>query len=181
MTMAKISSGRVSRQNFTLVELLVVIAVIALLVALAIPALSSARERARRTVCASNLRQIGLALEIYTAGNHGRLPWCDGLPSIGTETTLRRTLTASDPGLDGVFRCPSDFRAEAGKPDDSGSYEWNTTVNGYPIDPEKLKEIIPGYEMPILADRDCFHGPQGSDNAKNILYLPLESREQLKK
>ncbi len=60
------------RPGFTLIELLVVISIIALLIALLLPALSSAREAARRTVCASNVRAIGMTATIF-AGDHRAL------------------------------------------------------------------------------------------------------------
>ena len=165
---------------FTLIELLVVIAVIAVLAGLGLPALSSARERARRTGCASNLRQIGLALELYSSGSRGLLPHCEGVPFVGNRPYLRQTLNDANLEMKKVFLCPSDPRPQAAAPGDPGSYEWNSMANGCPLDPKKLREIGPGCELPILADRDSFHGPVGSDRAKNVLYLPLETREQLK-
>lgn len=68
---------------FTLVELLVVLAVIGILVALALPAIQAARESARKTHCRNNLRQLAVALQVYH-DTHGSLP-------SGYIFTLRQT------------------------------------------------------------------------------------------
>ncbi len=66
---------RLSRCGFTLIEVLVVVAIIALLVAVLMPSLSKAKEMAKRTSCASNMRQQGLGFASYSADNKARLPW----------------------------------------------------------------------------------------------------------
>src|SRR5438045_8231935 len=64
----------VSKRAFTLVELLVVIGIIAVLIGVLVPALHRARETAHRTVCLSNLRQIGQGILVYVNENHQWMP-----------------------------------------------------------------------------------------------------------
>jgi prepilin-type N-terminal cleavage/methylation domain-containing protein len=84
-------------KGFTLIELLVVMAIIIILAGLLMPALGRAREQARKTTCANNLKQINTAMMLYTSDNVEVYP--------GTLAKLGTTPTYIDDAA--VFSCPS--------------------------------------------------------------------------
>jgi prepilin-type N-terminal cleavage/methylation domain-containing protein/prepilin-type processing-associated H-X9-DG protein len=117
--------GRSSRprRGFTLIELLVVVAIMSLLMAILVPSLARARGQAQRTVCVSNLRQIGIATQMYGQENKCYPPawinstcrWMDLVkPYIGKGSN--------------VYRCPQDTKQIActWDPDIILSYGVNT-------------------------------------------------------
>lgn len=121
------------RHAFTLIEILVVVAIIALLIAILIPSLRRARDQALKVVCGSNLSQLGKSLYTYMHDSKGHLPTLYRTPTSFTtyymyrpETgkinlgLLARNQYASDPEL---FYCPTQNR------EDSASLSYNSDDN----------------------------------------------------
>jgi prepilin-type N-terminal cleavage/methylation domain-containing protein len=109
----QMKTDRIARpdpRGFSLVELLVVIGIIAVLVAILLPALSQARATAQRTQSASNMRQIGIALLMYADSNRGYFP--EVSHSIPPSRSWIYSLKPYVGEVDQIRICPADPQAD---------------------------------------------------------------------
>lgn len=144
-----------TESGFTLIELMVVISLIAVLIAILLPALQRSREVARRISCASQQRQVGLALHIYAADNDEWLP-VETVSNLGfwqRPVPIMRTLIASGGylpkdvpsiwGYSSVMKCPSDANDYIALNRAPDSYIYRQTHNGaeHQVDPIRNRQI----------------------------------------
>ncbi|MFM1768800.1 MAG: hypothetical protein RJA22_1329 [Verrucomicrobiota bacterium] len=167
------AGARWAAAAFTLIELLVVLAIVGVLAGLLLPALARARESGRATACLSNLRQIGVALQLYTQDHDHRMPVARdaGLPGTPAATNgptldlvLSNYLTAPR-----IFRCPSDDQELF---DLTGSsYSWNSLLNGQDADRLQLFNLPADHNrIPLVFDKEAFHRRRGEGLGYNFLY-----------
>ncbi len=147
------------RRGFSLVELLVVIFIIALLIALLLPALAAARNLAESTVCLSNLRQCGLALQEYANENYGvvayggnttyqwsqQFAWADfvdgtEIPTASGTAAAEDYIPSNSPALHCPLNGPNGTGVWWGPPDRDGLYafvapatSWNNAQPNFEI------------------------------------------------
>jgi len=166
------------RQGFTLVELIVVVAIIAVLVSISVPVTSRVVQSGKATACSANLRNLGTALQLYLADHKqimpplqaGRQSTSDNVPVI--DNTLNVYLP--DPR---VFACPAD---NAGIFTASGtSYYWNSILSG-----QSIAHLVfflsngQNSQIPVLSDKQGFH-PYAA-NKVNILYADGHASQDLR-
>jgi prepilin-type N-terminal cleavage/methylation domain-containing protein/prepilin-type processing-associated H-X9-DG protein len=127
------------RTAFTLIELLVVIAIIGILASLLLPVLGAAKNRAKRTACLNNLKQVNAGLLMYSDDNSGAMPtWSDkSILAYFYKESMKSYvgLTGISSPADKVFACPSEcatptYALPSRDPFyDFSSYSFNTYLN----------------------------------------------------
>ena len=181
--------GTRDRRGFTLIEVLVTVAIIALLISILLPSLSGARRLAKRTQCQSNLKQIGTGIGAYMQTSNDYFPVAAAVPSLqlplppadrlpSLPIALKRELG----GESEVFLCPADentMTPALGRryyDFETLSYEWESLLNGKRMGHKTVAAIAP-FPLPLnkqwmLRDFETsFHGNPNRPGSYNLLYV----------
>ena len=149
-----------STRGFTLIEVLIVIAIIGLLAGILLPVYGAVLERGRQSTCMSNLHQIGIAVQLYRDDYGGRDPvqgqamtWDQlGVPAFGGTSLdqLRDEYLKNK----GVMQCP-DYHGETPAQDMSTTYQFTPSPDLYFVPPaQRFSQSVArrGMEVPLVTD-----------------------------
>lgn len=163
------------RQGFTLVEMLVVIAIIITLAAIGYPVIKSHIARSKQVACLTKVRGLGIGLETYLQEHNRRMPdIAAGRPSKEAEVEVLETVLK--PYLpEDAFHCPADsvqFEKTG------SSYLWNSSLSGQLASNLSFLNIDGRPQaIPLIADKEGWHpGPKNT----NILYADLSASSDLR-
>ncbi|MFA6569051.1 MAG: type II secretion system protein [Victivallales bacterium] len=172
--------GKLCRQStvpFTLVELLVVIAILGILMAMVLPSLSRAKKSGKRINCVSNLKQIGLAIQVYEQENKGFFPFNCTSQKLANPTRIPLSTALNMEKQTQIFQCPDEN--ENLYATEGSSYVWNWTqielpgnerVGSKEYDTAPFGGMVPPENFAILIDAGPYHGQSGKHSAFNALY-----------
>lgn len=157
--------------HFTLVELLVVITIIAILAGLLMPVLSTAQRHARRTQCMGNLRQLGLAIQMYLDDSGGIMPQAAQMPSLklNNDPSITDILRYYVDDNANVFQCPADNTQPYWKTEGS-SYEYHSMLGGRHISDTFKGRLLGNSFVVVLNDYKPFHSKPDTPGATNYLF-----------
>jgi prepilin-type N-terminal cleavage/methylation domain-containing protein/prepilin-type processing-associated H-X9-DG protein len=163
-----IAAGRRRGQGFTLVEILVVLAILTILVSLAVPSYRLMKANARSAVCSSNLRDIGIGLNNYFVEHGMTFPeMVAARESREEEAPALDTVLLEFVGDEFSFQCPADHEGIFEKT--GSSYFWNSLLNGQKTSNMKLLGMTgQASGIPIVSDKENFHEDVG--DGVNVLY-----------
>lgn len=166
-----------ARSAFTLLELVVVIAIIGLLFFLVVPYAWKSVEVGRAATCTSQLRQIGAALNLYLADHDQTMPTLKGGRASSSENVPVVDVILLPYVTDKrVFACPSDSKIARVS---GTSYFWNAVINGQRVNSLDFMKITEDpSRIPVLADKEGFH--PYLDKKVNMLYADGHATKDLK-
>lgn len=162
--------------GFTLIETLIVIAIIGALAALVIPVTSSFLKKSRQAACLGNLRQIGIAIESYLQDHNQIMPNLEaGRNSRSEEVPVMDNTLIDYLSNEEVFHCPEDktlFR------DTGSSYLWNSTQSNRPRHRLAFFNVRGDpARVPLVSDKEAWHPGEGG---VNILYADFTASQDIK-